>query len=165
MQARGKFAEAEPYFREALDKRRRLLGDGHQSTLLSIADMGSLWVDEGKPGEAAAVLAPADAAMRKEFIGANTYQLAQYLRSLGRARLALGQYAEAEANLLEAHEIFERGPGPIANQAQLFRQALADLYAAWNSAEPGKGYEVKAAGWKGALDKLGSASAAAPKAR
>jgi tetratricopeptide (TPR) repeat protein/tRNA A-37 threonylcarbamoyl transferase component Bud32 len=165
LQAHGKLAEAEPYYREALQKRRRLLGDRHQSTLLSITDMGSLWVDERKAGDAAALLAPFDAAMRKEFIGARTHPLAQYLLSLGSARLALGQYGEAEANLLEAHEIFERAPGPIANQAPRFRQALADLYAAWNSAEPGKGHEAKAAEWKGAVDKFGSVSAAAPRAR
>ena len=37
-------------------------------------------------------------------------------------------------------------------------QAIVDLYTAWNTAEPGKGYEAKAAEWKRKLDKLVAAS-------
>jgi tetratricopeptide (TPR) repeat protein/tRNA A-37 threonylcarbamoyl transferase component Bud32 len=159
IQAKGKFAEAEPYLREALEKRRRLFGDEHQHTLLSINDMGSLLLSEDKPAESIALLAPAEAAMRKQFTGQNAYRLARYLRNLGNARAALGRYAEAETNLLEAHDITERVPGPVAREVRSFPQALADLYAAWNSAEPGRGHDIKAAEWKRALDKIASASA------
>jgi tetratricopeptide (TPR) repeat protein len=145
LQAKGKLAEAEPYYRDALEKRRRILGEQHQSTLISIRDMGSLWIDEGKPGAAAALLAPAEAAMRKEFTGENAYWLAKYLLSLGMARSALGQYADAEANLIEARSILASSPYP--KEPRDCSRALADLYTAWNRVEPGKGYDAKSTEW------------------
>jgi tetratricopeptide (TPR) repeat protein len=41
-QAQGKLSEAEPYYREALEGRRRVLGDEHPDTLTSINNMGVL---------------------------------------------------------------------------------------------------------------------------
>jgi tetratricopeptide (TPR) repeat protein/tRNA A-37 threonylcarbamoyl transferase component Bud32 len=145
LQAQGKLAEAEPYYREALEKRRRLLGEQHAYTLMSISSMGSLWVAEGKPSAAAALLAPAEAVMRKEFTGENTYRLGKYLMNLGMARAALGQYADAEANLIEARDILAASPYP--KDLRDCTHALADLYAAWNKAQPDKGYDAKAAEW------------------
>jgi hypothetical protein len=40
-------------------------------------------------------------------------------------------------------------------------QALIDLYTAWDKAEPGKGYDTKAAEWHAKLD-AAKAAAAAP---
>ena len=80
--------------------------------------------------------------------------MAEFLTTLGRARVGLGYDAErfalAEANLLEAHPIYvaakDRGP---TNKATLgCVQAVVDLYTAWDAAEPGKGYDAKAAEWK-----------------
>ena len=52
LQAQAKFTEAEPYFREALDARRRVLGDEHPATLFSINHMGVFHHSWGKPTEA-----------------------------------------------------------------------------------------------------------------
>jgi hypothetical protein len=41
-------------------------------------------------------------------------------------------------------------------------QALIDLYTAWHTAEPGKGYDAKAAEWKARLDAAKAASAKPP---
>jgi tetratricopeptide (TPR) repeat protein/tRNA A-37 threonylcarbamoyl transferase component Bud32 len=143
--AQGKPAEAEPYDREALEKARRVLGDEHPSTLIILSNMGSLWLAEGKPGDCAALLAPAEAAMRKEFTGEYAHRLAKYLVSLGMARTALGQYADAEANLIEARDILAASLYP--KDLRDCTHALADLYTAWNKAQPSKGYEAKAAEW------------------
>src|SRR5256885_1199622 len=48
----GKFDESESLYREALDKRRRLLGNKHPQTLVSISDMGTLLRERDKLNEA-----------------------------------------------------------------------------------------------------------------
>jgi tetratricopeptide (TPR) repeat protein len=52
LNAMGKSAEAEPYFREALEGYRRALGDDHPATLRSINNMGYLLDSMRKPAEA-----------------------------------------------------------------------------------------------------------------
>ena len=48
----GKLAEAEPYYREALEGCRRVLGNEHRDTLTSIANNGSLLYLMGKDTQA-----------------------------------------------------------------------------------------------------------------
>jgi len=48
----GKHEEAEVYYTEALEGRRRVLGDEHPDTLLSICNMGNLLYMQGKFDEA-----------------------------------------------------------------------------------------------------------------
>ena len=110
--AEGKLTEAEPFFREALEKRRRILGPEHRDTLVSIRFMGALLVAQGKHADAARLLVPFDAITRKTFTGDNARRLAGFLMVLGKARTGLGEFAAAEASLLEAHPIFVQAPGP-----------------------------------------------------
>ncbi len=53
LQAQGKLAEAEPYFREALEGNRRVLGDDHPNTLIIIKNLIALYDVRGKPEKAA----------------------------------------------------------------------------------------------------------------
>ena len=48
----GKYAEAEPLYHQALEGRRRTLGDEHPSTLVSINNLGMLRKNQGKYAEA-----------------------------------------------------------------------------------------------------------------
>jgi len=41
LQDQGKFAEAEPLFRQALEGRRRVLGDTHPETLANVYNLAS----------------------------------------------------------------------------------------------------------------------------
>src|SRR5207237_10500838 len=50
--AQGKLAEAEPYGREALAMRRRVLGDQPPITVSAIINFGLLLMDQGKLAEA-----------------------------------------------------------------------------------------------------------------
>jgi len=52
----GKLDEAEPLFREALEVRRRTLGDTHPNTLANINNLGLLLKDQGKLSEAEPLL-------------------------------------------------------------------------------------------------------------
>ena len=67
-------------------------------------------------------------------------------------------FAVAEANLLEAHEIYEKVPGPSPSGPRLALQALVDFYVRRDAAEPGQGYDAKAAQWQAKLDELSPSS-------
>ena len=157
LQVQGKYAEAEPYFREALEKCRRVLGEEHPDTLASVSLMLRLRVAQSQSREALDLGAPYEPAVRKAFTGGNARRLADFLMSLGRARMGVGYDAErfalAEANFLEAHMIYleAKDRGPTHKDTLECVQALVDLYAAWDTAEPGKGYDTKAAEWRGKL--------------
>jgi hypothetical protein len=57
----------------------------------------------------------------------------------------------AESNFLEAHPIYLQSLGPTQKDTLDCVQALVDLYTAWDKAEPGKGYDAKAAEWQAKL--------------
>jgi eukaryotic-like serine/threonine-protein kinase len=162
-QSQGKLAEAEPLYREALEKRRRVLGEEHPDTLSSISNLGTLLQAQGKHQETLDLLAPIEPAARTAFTGGNARRLAGLLTTLGRARIGLGfdsdRFSLAEANLLEAHPIYmaAKDRGPTHKDTLACVQGLVDLYTAWHDAEPGKGYDAKAAEWKAKLPPADSA--------
>jgi serine/threonine protein kinase len=168
LQDQGRLAEAEPYYRDALEKRRRTLGEEHPYTLGSVSLMLRLLVAQTQAREALDLGAPYEPAARKAFTGGSAWRLALFLMSLGRARMGLGYDSErftlAEANLIEAHTIYlaAKDRGPTHKDTLECVQALVDLYAAWDKAEPGKGYGDKAAEWKAKLDAANAASSTAP---
>ncbi|MFO0874019.1 MAG: serine/threonine-protein kinase [Phycisphaerales bacterium] len=157
LQSQGKLAEAERYMREAVEKRRRVQGDEHPMTLNAIGILGQLLQSQGKPAEAIALLAPAETAGRSAFTGANAFRLGSILTTLGRARAALpfdaDRFALAESNLLEASALFAKSRDENSKSMPRCVQGLVSLYTAWDRAEPGKGYDAKAAEWKAKLDK------------
>ncbi|MBS0197004.1 MAG: serine/threonine protein kinase [Planctomycetes bacterium] len=165
LQVQGRLAEAEPYFREALEKSRRVLGEENLNTLISACLMARLKLDQRKAREAFNLIAPYEPAARKQFTGGNARRLADFLTAYGRARVGVGfdgeRFKLAEANLLEAHPIYlaAKGRGPTHKDTLECVHALVDLYAAWDEAEPGKGYDAKAAEWQ---VKLEAAKAAKP---
>ena len=155
LQSQGKLAEAESYMREAVEKRRRVQGDEHPMTLNAIGFLGQLLQSQGKHAEAIALLAPAEAAGRAALTGANASRLGSILTTLGRARAALpfdaDRFALAESNLLEAHALFAKSRDENRKSMPRCVQGLVGLYTAWDLAEPGKGYDAKAAEWKARL--------------
>jgi tetratricopeptide (TPR) repeat protein len=148
----GRLAEAEPYYREAFETFTRVLGKQHPYSLTSTSNLGAVVVARGRYAEAIDLLAPVEPAMRATFTGDNARVLARFLLSLGSARAGLGfdpgRFATAEANLLEAHELFLATRGAEHDDTRESVQALADFYDAWAQAAPGEGREAQAAKWK-----------------
>jgi hypothetical protein len=77
------------------------------------------------------------------FTGDNARMLARFLLSLGRARAGLGfdpdRFEAAEANLLEANQLFVATRGEDHEGTRDSVQALADFYAAWGTIRAGRG--------------------------
>jgi tetratricopeptide (TPR) repeat protein len=157
----GKLDEAEICFQQALDANRRHFGDEHANTLTAILRMGSLRVAQGKYSEALAVLTPMDGKVLKIIPGdVGALRNASLKGLLGKARTGLAkapaEFALAEANLLEAQSVFAMTRGDKDIETGEWTRGLADLYFAWDKAEPGKGYDAKAAVWKAKLPKQGA---------
>ena len=120
--------------------------------------MASLREAQGRHADVIAMLVPVEAATRKAFSDGNADRLAGFLTTLGMARMGLRQYSAAESSLLEAQGIFALTPGPRPKNVRDCHQALVDMYVAWNKAEPGKGYDAKAAEWSKKLAAIDAAN-------
>ena len=148
----GRLAEAEALLLEVLETRRRVLGAQHADTLLAAISLGELRVRQGSIVEAIALLAPIETPAREKFSSANPRTVARLLCSLGTARTARAtgpdELALAERNLLEGHAIYLEVPGTQQKALRRCGEAIVELYAAWDGAEPGKGYGAKSAEWR-----------------
>ncbi len=97
----AKPAEAEPYDREALEGKRRVLGDNHPDALISIHNMGRFPRDLGRLGEAEVLDAEAVRGTTGKLAPSHPFRL-EALRQHGQTLAAMQRFAEAEAELLEA---------------------------------------------------------------
>ncbi len=152
--AQGNLNEAEPYLREGMDGGRRVLGKEHFQTLGYIINLGMLLQAQSKYAETVELLAPIEASSRKAFVDGIAWRLARLLMTLGKARMGLGEFTTAEANLLEAQPIFVQSRGLMHKDTRECTQALVDLYTVWHTVEPDNGYDTKAAEWKTKLDEV-----------
>ncbi len=157
-QLQRRFAEAEPYCREALEHSRRVNGEPHPTTIMFTVNLGKVLRQQDKHQEAIELLGPVEDAARTVFTGTNVLHFASLLANLGRSRAALAfepaRFALAEVNMLEALTIYSSTRGKSDNDARGCLQALIDFYATWDKADPGKGYDAKAAEWKAKLDAI-----------
>jgi tetratricopeptide (TPR) repeat protein len=152
----GKLDEAELCFEQALEANRRRYGDAHANTVTALLRMGSLRLAQGKYSEALAVLTPMEGKVQKIIPGTvGVLRNASLIGLLGKARRGLAKepsaFKLAEANLLEAQSVFAKMRGAKDIETREWTRALADLYSAWDKAEPGKGHDARAAAWKAKL--------------
>jgi nephrocystin-3 len=90
-------------------------------------------------------------------------RLADMRVRLGRVLTKLGRYVEAEVLLLTALETFRQRPEASRRYVSFGLNGVVELYDAWHTAEPGQGYDAKAADWREKLSAL-SESTASPEA-
>ena len=113
--------------------------------------MGYLLSALGKHKEAFDVLSAAESAARRTWTGSNTRWLGNYLAKLGEAEGATSQFVEGEATSLEAHQLLAEGFGEDHKRTTKIVERLITLYESWHAADPGKGYDAKAAEWRAKL--------------
>jgi hypothetical protein len=120
-----------------------------------MARLGWFLTEHGKATEAEALLREVLEIRQKTMPTYWPYFNAKSL--LGGALAAQGRFDEAEPLLLEAFAHMERGPLiPASTPPDRIREAIEriiELYDAWHSAEPNKGYDENAAEWRTKLVK------------
>jgi len=159
----GRLDAAERDIRDVLERSRRTYGDHHPTTLLASIVASGILIRRGKAAETERLLAPIETVARTELSDDNAFWFGTLAMHLGQARAAQARYAPAEASLLEAERILREPHVPVElDDLRECTQALADLYAAWNAAEPGKGHDAPAGQWRERLAAMGGKGAAAP---
>lgn len=107
----GLFDEAQPLFDEALELRRRVLGEDHPDTGRAHYHVGENLVSKGEYERAIGHLEAALAIARDRH-GETSVEAARAYNDLGRAELALGRFEVAERNHRRALEIRRAVLGP-----------------------------------------------------
>ena len=96
----GRFAEAEPYFLDVLESRRRLLGEEHPNTLLAINNMGALLLSQGRFAEAEPHVLEA-MEVRRRVLGEDHPATLMSINNVGALLRFQGKLTEAEPYVLE----------------------------------------------------------------
>jgi serine/threonine protein kinase/Tfp pilus assembly protein PilF len=151
-----KFAEAEPYTREALEKFRRVLGKVHPDTLSSVYNMGALLQAEGKCADAEPLFRELLESQIKT-LPAGAWLIARARCCLGDALLGQNKFVEAELLLIDGYGGLAAAKSTPRKPIDRLREAaerVVQLYESWDKAEPGKGYDAKAAEWKTTRDAI-----------
>ena len=136
LRAEGRLAEAEPYWREALEKFRRTLGEEHPDTLVSIGNMGSLLRDQGRLAEAEPFHSEA-LEKRRRTLGEEHPETLGSASLMVRLKLDQDQFREA-LDLVAPYE-------PAARKAFTGGNAprLADFLTAFGRARAGVGFDAE----------------------
>ncbi|MFU8828675.1 MAG: tetratricopeptide repeat protein, partial [Phycisphaerales bacterium] len=135
---------------EALEIRRRVLGDEHPDTLNSINNMGSLLNAQGKLAEADPYSREALDGFRR-VLGNEHPNTLLSMYNLGKTLVALQKWDEAQALCLECHERNEKRYGPDHKETTNAINLLVELYDAWHAVEPDAGHDATAAEWRAKL--------------
>jgi serine/threonine protein kinase/tetratricopeptide (TPR) repeat protein len=151
----NKPAEAEQLYREVIQAGSPELGAGHPTVLSATRRLGGILLDQKRYSETVELLSTAEPAARESYTGASERNLAALLKNLGSARARLDQFAAAEPSMLEAEAIFVKTRGASHADTRSCTEVLVSFYSMWDKAEPGKGYDAKAAGWKAKLEAMG----------
>ncbi len=151
----SRFAEAEPIARDVLERRQRAIGPSHPVTLITATKLARILNGLARFEDAQTLLATDESVARTSLVDNNAIHLGFFLMELGRARVGLTEFSSSEKVLLDAHAAIAAVRKPEHSDTRRASRTLADLYAAWNSAAPGNGYDTKAADWAKRADEVG----------
>jgi tetratricopeptide (TPR) repeat protein len=134
----GRYADAEPYFQEALAIQEKALGPDDPDVAASLNNLAGVYREEGRYGEAEPLYRHA-LAIREKLLGRDNPTLASNLNNLAVLFSNEGRFRDAEPLFRRALALKEKASGPedpdvartLNNLAQLYR--VQGLYA---QAEP-----------------------------
>ena len=156
LNSQGRYADADPFYRKALEIRLAVLGEGHLTTASSYNNVAVNLQDQGRYAEAEPLLGKA-LAIRQAALGENHPETARSYGNLAAVLSAQGRYAEAEpllrkalairrAALGEEHPLTAASDdslaanledqGRLAAAEPLYRQALSVRRAALGERHP-----------------------------
>ena len=113
-------------FRDALDRRSRVLGPDHAETLITMANLGEVILDRGRISDAAQLLGVAAEKARKA-VPTTDWTLPNILTKWGRCQMLMHRPAEAKSTLKEAVELFGKTLGPTDERTKKAEELLAKV--------------------------------------
>ncbi len=130
--------QAEQLLQEALAIFQAALPNEHPYVALAKIDLGRLYLDQHRPEEAEPPLREA-LGIQQALYGEEDERVAEAQQVLGACLMALTRYEEAEAQLLESFTYYQRQEH--TEELQQTRQALFDLYTAWDQPQKAAPYK------------------------
>ncbi|CAN5403326.1 hypothetical protein BH09PLA1_BH09PLA1_09370 [soil metagenome] len=147
------YAAAEPLAREAVEMWKRLFPGDSPYVANGLNNLGSILQGRGDLAGAETLLQQS-LDMRHRLYGADDARTYTSMYKLASVLVARSQYARAAPLLESAIAGAAAKLGPTHNATQSEMSLAVSLYESWDKSEPGKGYDLKAAGWKTKLDLL-----------
>jgi CHAT domain-containing protein len=138
LSAQGRYTEAEPLFKRALEIRERALGPVHPDVASSLNRLAELYNAQGRFAEAGPLLERA-LAMAEKPGSLNQSDLSQYLNNLGAVYWNQGRRPEAEGLVKRALAVAEKSTGSDYSDLVQSLKNLALFYmmqARYSEAEP-----------------------------
>jgi non-specific serine/threonine protein kinase/serine/threonine-protein kinase len=139
--AQERYDVAEPLLQETLEIQKRVLGEEHRSTVTTMVRLGDVFCLQRRFEEARALETSALRAARRVWPDGGS-RIGDLLGKHGATLIELGLYEDAEAALLEGHEILSASSDNAAVIEQV--ESFVKLYEAWNKPD-------KAAEWRAKL--------------
>lgn len=139
LRQQGKIEESGPYYLRAKEGQLRTYGPDHPNSIMTAHNYANWLLDAGRAGESLAAQEDALAAADRVFAEPHPLK-AEIVTSIGKAKTRLGRYAEAERDLLLSIEMKIATRGPDNSRLPLSREALRELYTAWNRPEDAARY-------------------------
>jgi len=131
LRQQGKVEESGPYYLRAMEGNRRIHGTDHTRSIMTLHNYGNWLLDAGQAQDALRVQREALDAAGRALPPAHP-TVGEIMTSIGKANIALGHYAEAERDLLASIDMKIAARGPGNSRLRLSREALVELYTAWN---------------------------------
>ncbi|MCH8261200.1 MAG: tetratricopeptide repeat protein, partial [Planctomycetes bacterium] len=95
--------------------------------------------------------------IREEVLGKDNWLIANARSNLGESLLKQARWTEAEPLLIDSASALQANEEALESRKTEAIQRVVDLYEAWHTAEPGQGYDVRAAQWRAKLPEVESA--------
>lgn len=149
----GKLDEAEELYQVVLEIRRETLGERDPQVAVTLMNLGKVRLLRGDAASALELLEEA-ISIQEGAGGSRAYALAVCRSVLGECLTKLARFAEAEPHLLEGQRAVEAERRADEREKRDAVRRLADLYAAWNSAEPAAERAQHLADWQARLQAL-----------
>ena len=139
----GRYEEAEPLLLQALEMRKRILGENHADVATSLNNLAGLYKSQGRYEQAEPFLVQA-LEMRKRIFRENHPHVATSLNNLAYLYYFQGRYEEVEPLLVQALEIFKRIFGENHLHVASSLNNLALLYKSQGRYEQSEPFLVQA---------------------
>ncbi|MDB9444940.1 tetratricopeptide repeat protein [Anabaena sp. CS-542/02] len=125
--SQGRYDQAEPLYLQALELRKRLLGDNHPHVATSLNNLALLYSSQGRYDQAEPLYLQA-LELRKRLLGDNHPDVATSLNNLGYLYYYQGRYDQAKPLYLQALELRKRLLGDNHPYVATNLNNLAGLY-------------------------------------